>query len=134
MKALRIFLLFLLLLFPCLSVRAVEVYQTQPCIDWGDWTIGQSSGSGNAVVTTFITNSEKTACVKVAVKYCASQPSGFVYPIERFDFQITMNNGFEVKKKVEMKIESKQVTLDPHGKKPVVLRLPSNVLLNPKRR
>ena len=35
MKALRIFLLFLLVLFPCLSVRAVEVYQTQPCIDWG---------------------------------------------------------------------------------------------------
>ena len=33
-----------------------------------------------------------------------------------------------------MKIESKQVTLDAHGKKPVVLRLPSNVLLNPKRR
>ena len=29
-----------------------------------------------------------------------------------------------------LKIESKQVTLDPHGKKPVVLRLPGFVFLN----
>ena len=102
MKALRIFsLLFLMVLFPCLSVRSVEVYQTQPCIRWGDWTIGQSSGSGNTVGTTFITNSEKTACVKVDVTYCANQPSAYVYPIERFDFEITMNNGFTVRKQVE---------------------------------
>ncbi len=105
MKTVCIFLLFLLVLVPCLSVRTAlvsgEVSPTAPCVRWGDWTIGQSSGSDNAVFTTFITNSEKTACVKVDVKYCARQPSQYVYPIERFNFQITMNNGFTVRKAVK---------------------------------
>ena len=110
MKAKHIFSLLLLII--CLLIpfepvsrwvaeSSTPVYQTQPCIRWGDWTVGQSSGSGNTVVTTFITNSEKTACVKINVKYCASQPSAYVYPIESFDFQITMNNGFTVRKQVE---------------------------------
>ena len=54
MKALRFFLFLLMVLFPCLSARAVEIYQTQPCIHWGNWTVGQSSGSGNTVATTFL--------------------------------------------------------------------------------
>ena len=99
MKAAHIFSLLLLavcLLIPFEPVyryvaeSSTPIYQTEPCIRWGDWTVGQSPGSGNAVVTTFITNSEKTACVKVDVKYCASQPSVYVYPIKSFDFEITM--------------------------------------------
>ena len=110
MKAVHIFSL--LLLIVCLLIpfepvsryvaeSSTPIYQTAPCIRWGDWKVGQSEGSGNAVITTFITNSEKTACVKVDVKYCASQPSENVHPIDRFDFEITMNNGFTVKKQVE---------------------------------
>ena len=52
--------------------------------------------------------------MKVAVKYCAIQPSGFVYPIERFDFQITMNNGFEVKKEVEWRSGPAASELSPN--------------------
>ena len=110
MKAKHIFSLLLLIVcllipFEPVSRWVVEsstpIYQTQPCIRWGNWTVGQSSGSGNTVVTTFITNSEKTVCVKADVKYCASQPSAYVYPIQSFDFEITVNNGFTVRKQVE---------------------------------
>ena len=102
LKALRVFsLILLMVLVPGLAASSTKIYLTQPCVRWGDWTIGQSTGSGNTLATTFIANSEKTACVKVNVKYCENQSSAYVYPIERFDFEITMNNGFTVRKQVE---------------------------------
>ena len=52
----------------------IEIYDTTPCVRWGDWKIGQSSGWGNTVSTSFITDSEQTCCVKVSVTYCESQP------------------------------------------------------------
>ncbi len=83
-----------------------------PCVEWGAWTVGQSSGygnslkvgqssgNGNSVDDSFITNSEQTCCVYVEVKYCEAQYGHWVYPITSFKFDITMNNGFEVKKYV----------------------------------
>lgn len=72
-----------------------------PCVEWGSWTVGQSTGSGDAKKTTFITNSEETNGVKIAVKYCAKQPDKSVASIKKFDFKITMNNGFDVEKSVK---------------------------------
>lgn len=50
----------------------IEIFYTAPCIRFGEWTIGQSSNSGNRIDTSFITNSEETCCVKVNVSYCES--------------------------------------------------------------
>ena len=72
-----------------------------PCVEWGSWTVGQSTGSGDAKMTTFITNSEETNCVKIVVKYCATQPNTSVVPLNSYDFTITMNNGFTVEKSVK---------------------------------
>ncbi len=105
MKAKYILYSLLLLIFAFVpfhqSWTEIYIYQTEPCIRLGSWQIGQSSGSGNTIMTSFITNSEKTCCVKVDVSYCQSQPSSYVYPIEDFDFEITMNNGFTVSNRVE---------------------------------
>ena len=105
MKAKYILYSLLLLIFAFVpfqqSWTEIYIYQTEPCIRLGSWQIGQSSGSGNTIMTSFITNSETTCCVKVDVSYCQSQPSSYVYPIEDFDFEITMNNGFTVSNRVE---------------------------------
>ena len=101
---------YVLLLFVCAffisdsvfrSVAEVSVYQTTPCVRLGTWEVGQSSGSGNTVTMSFITNSEETCCVTVSVKYCSNQSDGYVYPITDFDFEISMNNGFKVVKQTE---------------------------------
>ncbi len=79
MKAKYILYSLLLLIFAFVpfqrSWMEIYIYQTEPCIRLGSWQIGQSSGSGNTIMTSFITNSETTACVKVDVSYCQSQPS-----------------------------------------------------------
>ncbi len=68
-------LIFAFVPFQQSSSTETYIYQTEPCIRLGSWQIGQSSGSGNTIMTSFITNSETTACVKVDVFYCQSQPS-----------------------------------------------------------
>ena len=59
MKAKYILYSLLLLIFAFVPFHWTEIYiyQTEPCIRLGSWQIGQSSGSGNTIMTSFITNS-----------------------------------------------------------------------------
>lgn len=101
------YLLYIPLLFVCIfipfrqSSTDVYVYNIKPCVRWGSWHVGQTGGFGNQLSKSFITNSEKTCCVKVSVNYCTSQSSSYAEAISDFDFEITMNNGFEVERSVE---------------------------------
>ncbi len=107
MKAKSIFLILLLLICAFIPFQSgvstslksyeVPVVIVTPCIQWGAWKVGQSEGVGDTPKeeTTFITNSEKTCCVEVSVKYCENQPT-YAYEITDFKFEITMNNGFKV--------------------------------------
>lgn len=101
------YLLYIPLLFVCVfipfrqSSTDVYVYNIKPCVRWGSWHVGQTGGNGNQLSKSFITNSEKTCCVNVSVNYCTSQPSSYAEAISDYDFEITMNNGFEVERSVE---------------------------------
>ena len=113
------YLLYIPLLFVCVfvpfgqSFTETYVYNTEPCIRWGSWQVGQRRSAGNQLSTSFITNSETTCCVNVSVKYCANQPSSYVEAISDFDFEITMNNGFEVERSVESTTGPDPSLLDP---------------------
>ncbi len=102
------YLLYIPLLFVCMfipfrqSSTDVYVYNVKPCVRLGSWHVGQTGGTGNTLTPSFITNSETTCCVNVSVSYCTSQSSSYAEAISDFDFEITMNNGFEVERRVCM--------------------------------
>ena len=99
---------YILLLFVCSlipfspSFTDIYIYDTTPCVRLGSWSVGQSSGSGNTIGPSFITNSEQTCCVSVSVGYCQNQPSqlNIMYPITSFEYELSMSHGFTEEKKV----------------------------------
>ena len=115
--SLSLILLLVLLFIPfedsLRSSNSIEIYVTKPCVVWEAWKIGQSSGYGNTIMSSFITNSETTCGVEVEVSYCNSQPSSYVLPITKYDFVITMNNGFSVTKKYSKTTGPDASSLDP---------------------
>ncbi len=89
------------------SYTEISILYTTPCVQLGAWTVGQSSGNyGNTTrpinVSSFITNSEETCCVSISVNYCPDQPSqiNIMYPITKFEYELSMTHGFTLQKKV----------------------------------
>ncbi len=115
--SLSLILLLVLLFIPVedslRSSDSIDIYVTKPCVVWEAWQIGQSSGYGNTIMSSFITNSETTCGVEVEVSYCNSQLSSYVLPITKYDFVITMNNGFSVTKKHSKTTGPDTSSLDP---------------------
>ena len=102
-----------LLFFVCVfvpfhqSYTEITILYTTPCVQLGAWTVGQSSGNYGETrrpinVSSFITNSEETCCVSISVNYCPDQPSqiNIMYPITKFEYEVSMTHGFTLQKKV----------------------------------
>lgn len=102
MKVISFFSIFLFLF--CVFIPFVESSEISlgggPDLRWKEWTVGQSSGSGRIINLSFITNSETTNCIDISVGYSDDQPDhfDFVYPLNYFEFELSMSHGFTLTK------------------------------------